>query len=88
MHNSGVTLKQAIYSEITGECIDGWNFNGFSYMYPNTKAEQITFIRTEAIKIDKKGLTEIEARQVINAINNKKGYLKTSAIFNSLGSNN
>ena len=87
MHNKNVTTKQKIYSEITGTLQDGCTYNNFDYRYKacgKDKLKKTDLIKTIAKEI-KVTISESEARQIINAVENKKHFLTFKGIFNSLG---
>jgi len=94
MQNNNTTLKQKIYSEVTG-CMAGgltysnkWSLNHVAFDYyeaGKNKVKKIALLQETALMIDERGITENEARQVINAIENKKKYRTGKGIFDSLG---
>ena len=94
MHNNNTTLKQKIYSEVTGYMSGGLSFSGHwsldnvadDYIeYGKNKAKKIALLQETALKINERGITDNEARQIINAIENKKKYRTCKGIFDSIG---
>ena len=82
------TLKQQVYSAVTGNLSGGFTVEGSMSDYTSCgkdKTKKVKLLQETALEIHKKGISEQDARQVINAIENKKRFLTFGGIFNSLG---
>lgn len=80
------TLKQQVYTFITGICKDicGDHYGRLTAYYSKaSKKEKIEFVLMMANELNIR-LSELDARQICNAIENKRKYIYLSACYEIL----